>query len=205
MTDPERPPGTHRRARSSNRLAVLIASVIAIAVVAVVVTIILDKRGEPAHKNAPAASRSTLAKHSPSPSAPSSGISPSVSATLPPPTAPPPSTQPPSTQPPRTAASSTTAARPRLPALDVLNDSRITGLAARATEPFRAAGWAVASTGNFKGTDVPETTIFYPDGDKSAADRLAAQFGIRRLVPASSGLSSSHLTVALARDWADHN
>jgi hypothetical protein len=87
----------------------------------------------------------------------------------------------------------------------VLNDSRITGLAARATEQFRAAGWDVATTGNFKGPDVPETTIFYPDGDKAAADRLARQFGIHRLQPATSDLSSSHLTVALARDWPDHN
>jgi len=204
MTDPERPPGTHRRARSSNRLAVLIASLVAIAVVAVIVTITLDKRGEPAHNNAPAASGSTLAKHSPSASVPSSATSPSGSAIASPPSTPP-TTQPPTIQPPTASTPSTTAAQHRLPALDLLNDSRITGLAARASEQFRAAGWPIASTGNFKGADVPETTIFYPDGEKAAADRLAAQFGIHRLVPATSGLSSSHLTVALARDWADHN
>ncbi|HEX7104918.1 MAG TPA: LytR C-terminal domain-containing protein [Acidothermaceae bacterium] len=86
-----------------------------------------------------------------------------------------------------------------------MNDSRITGLAARASATFRAAGWNVATVGNFRGTDVPETTVFYPDGEQAAADRLAAAFGIDRVRPATSGLSQANLTVALARDWArDH-
>ncbi len=199
MSAPERPPGSHRRTDSSNRLAVLIASVIAIAIVAVAVTITLNNRGEPARKNAPLASGSTLNKKSPVSSSPSptlsSPSSPSVS----------PSTSPPQTLPPSPAGSSSSPA-PRtssapLPALEVLNDSRITGLAAQASATFRAAGWDVAATGNFHGADVPETTIFYPDGDKAAADRLAAQFSIHRLLPAPSELSQAHLTVALARDW----
>jgi hypothetical protein len=209
MTDPERPPGTHRRTRNTNRLPVLITSLIAIAIVAVAVILTLNKRGEPAHSNAPTAAGSTLAKHTPSTSPPSSAISsaipPSVTTSVLPSTAPPPTTPPPTTPAPSTPAPTTTPAQPALPALDVLNDSRITGLAARATEQFRAAGWKVATTGNFKGPDVPETTIFYPDGDKAAADRLARQFGIHRLRPATSDLSSSHLTVALARDWPDPN
>ena len=205
MTDPERPPGTHRRTRNPNRLAVLITSLVAIGIVAVAVIITLGKRGEPAHNDAPAAAGSTIAKHSPSASPPPSVVSPSVSTSVSPSSAPPPTSPQPTTPQPSTPTPSTTSAQPPLPALDVLNDSRITGLAARAAEQFRDAGWDVATTGNFKGADVPQTTIFYPDGDKAAADRLARQFGIHRLLPATSDLSSSHLTVALARDWPDHN
>jgi hypothetical protein len=84
----------------------------------------------------------------------------------------------------------------------VLNDSRIQGLAARAATQFRAAGWVVGGTGNFKGDDVPETTIFYPAAEKAAAARLAAAFRIGRVLVAPAGLSTTHLTVVLARDWA---
>ena len=203
MTTPERPPGgSHRRARGGNRLAVLIASLIGIAIVAVIVTVTLNKRGEPAHQNSPQPTRSTLKKASPSPTRPapptlaSSAGAPTKSAS----TSPTPSAAPsPSVTASTTAPTAPTATRP---ALDVLNDSRITGLAARASETFRSGGWVVALTGNYRGADVPETTIFYPDGDKAAAGRLAAQFGIHRLAPASSGMSTTHLTVALARDWA---
>lgn len=193
MTAPERPPGSHRRAPRASRLAVLIASLIGIAIVAVVVTITLDKRGEPVHQNAPLASRSTLNKQSPS-------SSPSPVSTAP--SQPSPSSTPPPSPTPTASATPTSVAA--APELDVLNDSRITGLAARAAATFRSAGWDVAATGNFRGADVPQTTIFYPDGEKAPADRLAAQFGIHRLLPAPSGLSSAHLTVVLARDWQDH-
>jgi LytR cell envelope-related transcriptional attenuator len=205
MTTPERPPGSHRRTPRSSRLAVLIASLIGIAVVAVVVTITLNNRGEPARSNSPEATRATLNKQSPSPSRATPATSPPTSATSSQGSSAPNSTAPTSgstsAPAPTTGASTSTAAAALIP-LDVLNDSRVTGLAARASDTFRAGGWDVASTGNFRGTDVPETTIFYPDGDKAAADRLASQFGIQRLEPASSDLSQSHLTVALARDWA---
>jgi hypothetical protein len=208
MSTPERPPGSHRRGASNSRLAVLIASLLGIAVVAVVVTITLNKRGEPAHQNTTQTARSTLGERSPSPTQPTqlgpstSQSSPSSSSTAA--TAPTPSpiqSSEPSLSATASGAAPTTSSTP-LPALDVLNDSRITGLAAHASATFRAAGWDVASTGNFRGADVPETTIFYPDGDKAAANQLATQFGIHRLEPASPDLSQTNLTVALARDWA---
>lgn len=203
MSTPERPTGgSHRRADSSSRLAVLIASLIGIAIIAIVVTVTLNKRGEPARKNAPQQTNSTLRKSSPSPTRPATSASASSgSPTAPASTTPPSSTSSSASSSSASTAGPTATTAPR-PALDVLNDSRVTGLAARAAATFRSAGWDVTSTGNFHGTDVPETTIFYPDGDKTAADQLAAQFGIRRLAPASSGLSQTHLTVALARDWA---
>lgn len=211
MSIPERPPGgSHRRADSSSRLAVLVASLIGIAIIAVIVTVTLSKRGEPANKNVSQPTRGQQHKSSPAPSsAPSSGTSPSGSSSGTSPSGSPtaPTSNSPSssgTATPPAPGSTTAATQPSAPrlALDVLNDSRITGLAARAASTFRAGGWDVASTGNFRGTDVPETTIFYPDGDKAAADQLATQFGIHRVEAASSGLSETHLTVALARDWA---
>lgn len=200
MTTPERPPGgSHRRARGGNRLAVLIASLVGIAIIAVIVTVTLNKRGEPAHQNAPQPTRTALKKASPSPTRPAPST---VASTAGAPTksASPSPTSSAASSP--SATASTTAPTASRPALDVLNDSRITGLAARASATFRSGGWVVAVTGNYRGADVPETTIFYPDGDKAAAAGLAAQFGIHRLAPASSGMSTSHLTVALARDWA---
>jgi hypothetical protein len=107
----------------------------------------------------------------------------------------------PSAPAPSATTASPTPTRALLPSLDVLNDSRISGLAARATAQFRAAGWEVATTGNFHGSDVPETTIFYPEGNRAAADRLAAGFGIHRVLSSPSSLSSGHLTIVLARDW----
>lgn len=201
MTTPERPPGgSHRRAGSGSRLAVLIASLVGIAIIAAVVTVTLNKRGEPTQQNAPRPTHSTSIKssRSPTPPAPSASGSPGSPAALAT-TAPSSSATTPSATAPTAAPTATNT--PRL-ALDVLNDSRVTGLAARAASTFRAGGWDVASTGNFHGPDVPETTIFYPDGDKAAAERLAAQFGIHRLERAVSGPSQVHLTVALARDWA---
>jgi len=209
MTGPERPPGSHRRVRDTNRIAVLIASLVGIAIAAILVSIALQKRGEPAHNTAPASSPNPLEGHSPlgSASPPESQAAPS-SAPVSPSVSPPPSSSAPVSPPPAAtsgAASQTSSAPAPLPALDVLNDSRITGLAARASATFRAAGWNVATVGNFRGPDVPETTVFYPDGERAAADRLAAAFGIDRVRLATSELSSANLTVALARDWArDH-
>ena len=89
-----------------------------------------------------------------------------------------------------------------VPPVDVLNDSRITGLAARAAAQLRAGGWSVATVGNFTGDDVPATTVFYPEGDEAAGRQLASALGVTRVVAAPAALSSSHLTVALAHDWS---
>jgi hypothetical protein len=60
----------------------------------------------------------------------------------------------------------------------------------------------VSKTGNYTGT-VSVTTVFYPAGERAAADRLAAEFPkIRRELLAPRGLSATHLTVVLARDWS---
>ena len=86
--------------------------------------------------------------------------------------------------------------------LDVLNNTHIVGFAARAAKTFESGGWTVSKTGNYAGT-VSVTTVFYPAGEHAAADRLVAEFPkIRRELPAPRGLSATHLTVVLARDWS---
>ena len=192
--DPLRPAGAHRRPAGKHRLAVLLASLLAIAIVAVAVRFILHDRGEPASAPTPSAHSSFRS------ATPSSTASPSTSASV---ASPSPSSSPtPTATPAPTPAPKPTPTPAPKPALDVLNDSRITRLAAHASEQFRAGGWSVATVGNFKGDDVPETTIFFPDAEKPAAQALAAQFAIDRVLPAPSGLSSTHLSVVVARDWA---
>jgi len=208
MTESElpRPPGVHRRDSSGNRLAVLLVSLVCIAIVASLVVLALHKRGEPRRNSAVAPATPTAATRTPSatgPALPSSSPASTSPATSP--AAPVASSGEvtPVDSPPGLGSESPAAAVV-LPALDVLNDSRISGLAARASAQFKAAGWKVATVGNFKGADdVPATTIFYPDGQQAAAQRLGAAFGVTRLLVAPSGMSSTNLTVVLARDWPD--
>jgi hypothetical protein len=85
------------------------------------------------------------------------------------------------------------------PPLLVLNNSRITGLAAKAAADFRAGGWPVADTGNFTGL-IPETTVYYEPGQQTAASALAARFpAITRVLPRFAGLPGHGLTVVVTR------
>ena len=65
-------------------------------------------------------------------------------------------------------------------AVRVYNNSTIRGLAARAAEDMRAAGWAVREVGNYSGGTIPTTTVYYDDeGRRSAADALGESFDMR--------------------------
>lgn len=208
--EPPRQPGVHRRPPRGSRLVVLLVSLAFIAVAAGLVTFALHKRGEPAkdtsaeQPTSPHASAGSHPPLTPKAAAPAPSTASAASAAS---TEPPTSTEPPASTEPPTPSSATT---PRiadvatLPALDVLNDSRITGLAHRASAQLQASGWTVVTVGNFKGSpDVPATTIFYPDGDEAAAHKLADAFGVARVLKAPSDLSNTNLTVVLARDWPD--
>ncbi len=97
------------------------------------------------------------------------------------------------------AAVSPTAA-PRL-AITVLNNSRITGLADRAAQRFRAGGWPVSETGNFTGK-VTDTTVYYAPGQRASAERLQASFsGLIRVRPRFATLPGTGLTVVLTKDY----
>jgi hypothetical protein len=91
---------------------------------------------------------------------------------------------------------------PRLP-LTVLNNSRRTGLADRATARFVAGGWPVKLTGNFTG-QIPETTVYYAPGQQASALLLQRTFpGLTRVRPRFEGLPGSGLTVVLTRAYPD--
>ena len=80
----------------------------------------------------------------------------------------------------------------------VFNNTRITGLAGRVSEQVRAAGWNVAAADNWYGT-VSATTVYYPKGQKAAAQLLALDLGVARIMPADTGsdMSSTNLTLIL--------
>ncbi|MFD8494103.1 LytR C-terminal domain-containing protein [Amycolatopsis sp. NPDC059657] len=63
----------------------------------------------------------------------------------------------------------------------VYNNSTIHGLAARAAEDFKAAGWNVAEVSNYSSGIIPATTAYYRPGtdEETAAKALAAEFGMR--------------------------
>jgi hypothetical protein len=83
----------------------------------------------------------------------------------------------------------------------VLNNSRIHHLADRSAAKFRAGGWPVRGTGNYRGGTIAQTTIYYAPGQLGSAQRFAKQFDIPRVRPRFSGLPGSGLTVVVTRDY----
>ena len=83
-------------------------------------------------------------------------------------------------------------------AVVVFNNTRITGLASRVSDRVKQAGWRVAAADNWYGT-VPATTVYFPKGKKAAAEQLALDLGVARVLPAdtSSDMSSTNLTLIL--------
>ena len=87
------------------------------------------------------------------------------------------------------------------PPLTVLNSSRRTGLAARAADGFRAAGWPIAGTGNYR-QRVPVTTVYFAPGQEAAARQLVAEFpAIQRVLPRPPDLPGTGLTVVVTREY----
>jgi hypothetical protein len=103
-------------------------------------------------------------------------------------------------------AQAAAAPAPPKPSLEVpvtvLNNSRIDGLADRAAARFRAGGWPVAKTGNFRGK-IPSTTVYYERGQQASARAFAARFGgIVRVRPRFATLPARGLVVVVTRDYA---
>ncbi|MFC4126158.1 LytR C-terminal domain-containing protein [Nocardia rhizosphaerae] len=61
----------------------------------------------------------------------------------------------------------------------VLNNSLVSGLAGRTASQLTAAGWTNVSSGNYSGSNLTATTVFYGSGagDKAAATEIAAEVG----------------------------
>lgn len=98
-----------------------------------------------------------------------------------------------------TAASPTAAVRP---AVTVLNNSRVTGLAAKAARDFANGGWRIAGTGNLSGR-LPRTTVYFSPGQEAQAEALRRQFpAIQDVAPRYAGLpGEGGLTVVVTRDY----
>ncbi|HVA59265.1 MAG TPA: LytR C-terminal domain-containing protein [Mycobacteriales bacterium] len=132
--------------------------------------------------------------------------SPPMTTLGPPPTAPPtapPTPTPTPTPTARTGAAPAVRTEPTAvrPALTVLNNSRITGLARHSAAEFAAAGWPIQRIGNFTGR-IPQTTVYYAPGEEAAAAALQAAFPrITRRLPRFAGLTGA-LTVILTRYYA---
>ncbi|MCW2670867.1 MAG: hypothetical protein JWO27_2764 [Frankiales bacterium] len=84
----------------------------------------------------------------------------------------------------------------------VLNNSRRTAFAKSAAARFRAGGWPVPTTGNYRGR-ISLTTVYYAPGQEASARRFAAQFHVPRVLPRSAlpGIPSTGMTVVLTRDY----
>ena len=65
--------------------------------------------------------------------------------------------------------------------LRVYNNSTIGGLATRAADDFRKAGWPIDEIGNYPQGIIPTTTVYYRPGtdEEAPAKALAEQFGMR--------------------------
>jgi hypothetical protein len=86
--------------------------------------------------------------------------------------------------------------------VQVLNNSRITGLAHEVAAQVMSHGWHVGIIGNMQGA-LPLTTVFYSPGDKAAAQHLAREFSsIRSIEPNSAAhLTQAGITLVLTSDW----
>jgi hypothetical protein len=80
--------------------------------------------------------------------------------------------------------------------VEVYNNSGITGLAADTAVTLEGAGWSVAATDNWYGS-IPDNTVYYPDGMRPAAEKLAKLLDYSRMRPAVSPMQFDRLTVII--------
>jgi cytoskeletal protein RodZ len=88
--------------------------------------------------------------------------------------------------------------------VQVLNNSTISGLAARVAAEVHAKSWKISSVGNLQGS-LAVTTVFYAPGELAAAKHLKREFAsIRAVAPDASAHISSHgdLTLVVTKDWS---
>jgi hypothetical protein len=105
-------------------------------------------------------------------------------------------------------AAPTPAAPVRAP-LTILNATKTTGMAAKASDAFVAAGWQSAGVGGYTGTDVAASTVFFTEGDETqrqAAVQLVDAFPqlqgpTPRFFQLPANVPAPGLVVVLAADW----
>ncbi|NYG54835.1 LytR C-terminal domain-containing protein [Nocardioides perillae] len=80
--------------------------------------------------------------------------------------------------------------------VEVYNQSGISGLAGRVADRTADIGWQVVGSDNWVGT-IPSSTVYFPPRLQKAADVLARDLGIDRVVPAVEPMRFDRLTVIL--------
>ncbi len=99
-----------------------------------------------------------------------------------------------------TSPSTPAAAADRTLAVTVLNSTSTSGLAAKGATRLKTAGWAIRSTGNYRG-GVTATTVFYGKASlRATAQAVAADLGTTA-VSESADFGASRVTVVLAADF----
>jgi hypothetical protein len=78
----------------------------------------------------------------------------------------------------------------------VFNNTTTAGLAGETLARVQEIGWNGLAADDWYGT-IPATTVYFPPGMREAAQKLALDLGIQRLVPADAGMSDTNLTVIL--------
>jgi cytoskeletal protein RodZ len=208
MTEPAPPgrPSSHRASNGASRaLARLAAPLVAVAVVVVVIVLLIWINGRSDDSSSSAVVSPPSASAAPPPASPATSPSahhrpsPSPHRHTPVPHR---STH--HAAAPSASASPTSSAAPAFAPVEVLNNSRINGLAHHVAAEVESRGWTISQVGNLRGR-VAETTLYYPDGGFAAAQHLESEFGsIQRLLPQSEeGLHSSGLVLVVTRFWTD--
>ncbi|WP_183092266.1 LytR C-terminal domain-containing protein [Nocardioides stalactiti] len=83
----------------------------------------------------------------------------------------------------------------------VFNNTSIAGLAGEVLTQVQEIGWNAVAADNWYGT-IPATTVYFPPGKRDAAQKLALDLGIQRIVAADPAMSDTNLTVILTGDLA---
>ncbi len=197
-----RTPRSHRA--QSHAIGPLLAPLTAVAVVVIVILLLIVIN---AHPPSDGSAASLAGANSPSP--PRVVVPTKTSQSVPPTSTAPttPATITPASSPPASPSSTTTG--PTKPAhltamatVQVLNNSRRTGLAHQVAAELTAKGWTLGIVGNLRGA-IPVPTVYYSPGKKAAAEHLAHEFSsIQRVLPNSSaGLRATGVTLVLTADW----
>jgi cytoskeletal protein RodZ len=207
MTEPA-PPGPPRSHRASTRargaVGRLAAPLTAVAVVVIVIAALIWINGRSSDSSDSAGGP---ASHSPTVAA---VPTPSPLPTIPHRPKPRPKHSPSPRATPKPHRSTHHATAPASPApaafapVEVLNNSRIKGLAHHVAAEVESRGWTISEVGNLRGR-LAESTLYFPPGGEAAAQHLAGEFGsIQRLLPQSEGgFHSSGLVLVVTRFWTD--
>lgn len=89
-----------------------------------------------------------------------------------------------------TTASPSASGVDRATPVRILNNSTVAGLAADTASELAGRGWTNTSTGNYAGSIIPNTTVYYGSepGEREAAEAVAADLGATT-APKIPGLS----------------